>query len=193
MVEERSDVKRSKSRLEKLIRKAEICRYAHSQLNENYELYKSIKEFSIVLLSLILSILIGAYFRNILQGELLSLIIFIVPSIVVVIQTLDTTVFGWTNRAARHQKAVQKWGGWIREAGFLEDRIDRCSIDIIDEKLSNIQEKYIDCMDNTPQIPNRKFRSYKRGFREHLLRSKEVDNMSLDDIEADKKRTRDAI
>ena len=177
----------AKELLKKLRRKAELCRYSHSELKEKYKLLRNLKEFIVIILSVSLSLLIGLYYREILKGEWTVLVVFILPSIIIMIQTLDTTLFHWTRKTSKHATAVQIWGNWIREADFIEKQICQCAVDVKNEKLKNIQDKYSDCMNNTLQIPNRKFLKYKKDFREYSLKSKNIDTMSLDDIEAEKK------
>ena len=109
--------------------------------------------------------------------------IFILPLATTLVQALDCTIFQWTHKVARHESAVAIWGDWIREADFLEKRIHQYSSDLANEKMQNIQEKYNGCMGNTEQIPNSKFLIYKKKFRAYVLKSKEIDEMSLEDID----------
>lgn len=169
--------------LKKLRKKAELCRFSHSELREEYTKLRNWKEFSVVLFSLVLVALINFYYRKILVGEWILSVLWILPLVTTLIQTLDHTVFQWTHKAARHESAVAIWGDWIREADFLEKRIHQHASDLADEKMQNIQEKYNGCMGNTEQIPNNKFLKYKKKFRAHVLKSKEIDEMSLEDIE----------
>lgn len=173
--------------LKKLRGKAELCRFSHSELKEKYSRYSDWKEFSVVLLSVISAGLIGFHFREVLEGDLVLSIIFVLSLIITVAQALDHTIFKWTHKLSRHQAAVTIWGDWIREADFLEKRLGGYSSDLADEKMQNIQEKYNGCMSSTEQIPNSKFLKYKMKFREYRLKSEEIDEMSLEDIKAAKK------
>ena len=175
------------SLLKKLRRKAEFCRYAHSRLKEKYKKYRDAKEVAITLLSVFSSLLIGLYYREILHREWVLVVIFILPSVIIVIQTLDNTIFHWTHKVAKHEAAVSIWGNWVRESDFIEKQICQYAPDVANEKVKNIQEKYAQCMNNTPQIPHEKFLEYKRDFKEYLLKSKKIDTMNLSDIEAEKR------
>lgn len=174
--------------LKKLRGKAECCRFSHSELKEKYSKLRSWKEFFVVLLSATLIALTGLYYRKIFADELILLLIFFLPIVITLVQTLDCTLFQLAHKVARHESAVAIWGDWIREADFLEKRIHHYPNDIADEKMQNIQEKYNSCMGNTEQIPNNKFLKYKKKFRTHVLKSKEIDEMSLAEIEKKSKK-----
>ena len=113
-------------------------------------------------------------------------LIFVLPLVITLVQALDHIVFQWTHKLTRHESAVAIWGDWIREADFLEKNIHKYTNDLADEKMRNMQEKYNICMGNTEQIPNNKFLEYKKKFRAHVLKSKEIDTMSLEDIDRGK-------
>lgn len=181
------DIQTNQEILKKLRSKAELCRFSHSELKEKYIRCRDGKEFSIVLLSVISAAMLGLYFREMLEGDLALLFIFILSLLITVIQALDHTVFQWTNKVSRHQAAVTIWGDWIREADFLEKRIHQYSSDLVNEKMQTIQEKYNGCMSSTEQIPNNSFLKYKKKFRLYVLRSKKIDHMSLEDLENEKK------
>ena len=168
--------------LKKLRRKAEFCRFSHAELKEKYDNLRNRKEFSVVLLSVISAALIGFYFRGICSGNLILSLIFLSPFTITIVQSLDITIFKWTQKVSRHESAIEIWGGWIREADFLEKRIHQYSSDLAEEKMNNIREKYNDCMSNTEQIPNSKFLQYKRDFKVRMLESKQLDEMSLEDL-----------
>ena len=177
------DVQSSQEILKKLRKKAEFCRFSHAELKEKYTRLRNGKEFSVVLLSVVSAALIGFYFRGILTGDLILSFIFLLPFAITIVQSLDITIFKWTHRVAQHESSVAIWGDWIREADFLEKRIHQYSSNLEDEKMHNIQEKYNNCMNNTEQIPNSKFLKYKKEFRVRVLKSKKIDEMSLEDLE----------
>ena len=168
--------------LKKLRKKAELCRFCHSELKAAHSKRRNLKELSIVLLSLSSVAVINFYYREILTGNWVLVLAWILPLIITIVQALDHTVYRWTNKTARHESAVAIWGDWVREADFLEKRIDRYKSDLVAEKMQNIQAKYNCCMSNTEQIPNSKFLEYKKKFVEHVQRSKELDTMFLKDI-----------
>lgn len=172
----------SRDILKKLRNKAELCRFCHAALKERYSGFRSNKEFSVVLFSLISAALVGFYYRRVWTGELILSLIFLIPLFTAIVQALDNTVFKWTEKVARHESAVAIWGDWIREADFLEKRIELYSIEVINEKIQNIQDKYIVCMGNTAQIPNAKFLQFKRKFRIQVLSSKKIDEMTLEEL-----------
>ena len=151
---------------------------------------QKLKEFSVVLLSVISVALIGLYFRGTLEGDLVLLCIFVLPLVITIVQTLDRKVFLWTHKVTRHESAVTIWGDWIREADFLEKRICQYSSDLANEKMQNIQEKYNGCMSSTEQIPNSRFLKFKKNFKKHVLESQKIDQMSLEDLEIEGKNER---
>ena len=178
-----NNVQSNQELLKKLRKKAELCRFSHSELTARYSMCRKLKEFSVVLLSVLLVALINFYYRKILVGECILSFLWILPLVTTLLQALDHTVFQWTHKATRHESAVAIWGDWIREADFLEKRIHKHSSDLADEKMENIREKYNGCMGNTEQIPNNTFLKYKKKFRAYVLKSKEIDEMPLEDIE----------
>ena len=176
------EVQSNQELLKKLRRKGELCRFSHSELKARYSLCRNLKEFSVVLLSVLLIALVNFYYRKMLEGDWILAFIWILPLGITLIQALDCTVFHWAHKVARHESAVAIWGDWIREADFLEKRIHQHASDLANEKMQNIQEKYNGCMGNTEQIPNDKFLEYKKKFRAYVLKSKKIDEMSLEDI-----------
>ncbi len=177
-----NDVQLNQKLLKKLSKKADFCRFSHSELKEKYTTCRNWKEFSVVLLSVVSAALIGFYYRGILEGDWTLSLIFCLPFTIMIVQALDHTVFQWTQKAARHESAVAIWGDWIREADFLEQHILQYSSDLVDEKMHNIQEKYRNCMGSTEQVPNSKFLKYKKKFKIQVLESKKMDDMSLEDL-----------
>ena len=169
--------------LKKLKRKAELCRFSHSELKAEYTKYRNWKELIVLLVSVILVALINIYYKESLNGAYILFFIWILPIIITVIQGLDNIVLHWTNKIGSHESAVAIWGHWLRDADFLEKNLQNYEDNIINEKMKNIQEKYANCMDNTTQIPNSKFLKYKTQFRSYRLKSKAIDNMSLKDLE----------
>ena len=179
----KDNVQPNQELIKKLRRKAELCRFSHAELKEEFTKRRNWKEFTVVFLSVMLAALIGLYYRRMLEGEWILTIIFLLPLIITIIQTLDHTVFKWTHKIALHESSVAIWGDWIREADFFEQQIHRYSNELVNEKMDNLQEKYIRCMGSTEQIPNRKFLKYKLKYRIQVLKSKEMDGMSLEDLE----------
>ena len=176
-------VKPNQDILKKLKRKAELCRYSHAELKKENTRYRNSKEFAILVLSVVLVALINLYYKKVLEDDFILVVLWVLPLITTVLQSLDCTIFHWANKVAKHESAIAIWGAWIREADFLEKRIDCYKIDVLNEKIQNIQEKYNNCMDSTEQIPNNKFLKYKRQFRAYLLKSAEIDKMSLKDLQ----------
>ena len=178
-----NDVKPNQDILKKLKRKAELCRYSHAELKKENTRYRNSKEFAILVLSVVLVALINLYYRKVLENDFTLVILWVLPLVTTILQGLDCTIFQWTNKVAQHESAIAIWGTWIREADFLEKCIDCYKVDAFNEKIQNIQEKYRNCMDNTEQIPNNKFLKYKKQFRVYLLKSAEIDKMSLENLQ----------
>lgn len=181
-MQDNNSKKKEKDLLKKLRRKAELCRFCHSELKTKYTVRRNIKEFSIILFSLFLAGLSGLYYRNILIGDHILALIFIIPLVIALIQALDHTIFHWTYKISLHQFSVTIWGNWIRESDLLEKRIDSYSCAEIRGKIESINTKYQNCMENTGQVPNHLFLKYKRKFRYNLLKSKAIDNLELNDF-----------
>ena len=175
-------MKSSQEILKKLRKKAEFCRFSHAELKEGYTWLRNGKEFCVVFLSVMSAALIGFYYRGLWTGDLILSVIFLLPLATTIVQALDSTIFKWTQKIARHESAVEIWGDWIREADFFEKRIDQYSSVISDEKIQNLQGKYGACMGNTEQIPNSKFLKYKTKFRLQVLESKKIDEMTLEEL-----------
>ena len=178
-----NDIQSNQKILKKLRKKSELCRYSHSELKEKYTKCRNWKECIILLLSVILAALISFYYRQVLEGDFILLLIWALPLCITILQALDYTVFQWTYKVAKHESAVAIWGNWLREADFIEKRIHQYESGITNEKMGNIQEKYNSCMDSTEQIPSNKFLKYKKQFRAYILKSQAIDEMSLEDIE----------
>ena len=168
--------------LRKLKRKAELCRFCHSEMRSRYAVFRNLKEFSITALSLLIAALSGLYYRNILANEYVLAAIFLIPLSVALIQALDQAVFHWTTKVALHEASVSIWGNWIREADFFEHNFSKHSKSEANRKLLGVEIGYRNCMDSTGQIPNRLFLKYKRDFRRHLLKSQSIDEMQLSDL-----------
>ena len=183
---QKSNLQTDQETLKKLRRKAELCRFSHSELKEKYSTCRNWKELVIALLSVISAVLIGFHFRGMLKGDLVQSIIFVLPLVIALVQTIDLTVFQCTRKAARHESAVTIWGDWIREADFIEKRICQYSRGLANEKMQNLQEKYNNCMSSTEQIPNSMFLKFKEKFRTYVLMSKKIDQMSLEELEIGK-------
>ena len=176
--------------LKKLRRKAELCRFCHSELKAKYAKCRNRKEFSVVLVSVVSATLIGFYYRGMIASEWVLAFIFILPLVTTILQALDCTVFQWTCKMTQHESSVAIWGDWIREANYLEECILQHSNSLVHEKIQNIQEKYRYCMGNAEQIPSNKFLDYKKRFRAYKLKSEKIDQMSLEEIEKEKNEKR---
>ena len=178
-----NNVKPNQEILKKLKRKAELCRYSHAELKKENIRYRNSKEFAMLILSVVLVALINLYYRKVLGNDFILVVLWVLPLITTILQGLDCIIFHWTSKIAKHESAIAIWSTWIREADFLEKRIDCYKVDVLNEKIQNIQEKYNNCMDSTEQIPNNKFLKYKRQFRAYLLKSEEIDKMSLENLQ----------
>ena len=173
--------------LYKLRKKAELCRYSHSELKERYTKFRNVKEFTVTLLSVLSVLLISLYCLKTLAGYFVLIAILILSSAITITQALDHTIFQWTHKMVRHEAAVAIWGDWIRKADFFEKRICQYPSDLANEKMQNIQEKYNSCMSRTEQIPNSNFLKFKKKFTLYKLKSKKIGQMSLEDLEIGKK------
>lgn len=166
--------------IKKLINKAELCRYCHSLLHEKNQLFRRIKDFSILFLSLLLPLLVGLYYREILEDWVLISAL-VIPLIISLIQGLDNILFHWTDKVIEHQKSLHIWGEFIREADLINKN---CKNDEEkrDKEVNNIYKKYLNCMEKSITIPNKYFLKYKQDFKKYKLRSKKIDTMTLEKI-----------
>ena len=131
---EGDDIRSNQEAINKLRKKAELCRFAHSELKSKYVNLRNWKEFSIVLTSVLLVVLINLYYRKTLVDEWVLISIWVLPLLTTIIQALDYTIFQWTRRVAKHDSAVAIWGDWIREADFLEKRLHQYESTMVEEK-----------------------------------------------------------
>ena len=69
-------------------------------------------------MSTTLTLVIGLYYRELLSGEWVTIVVLALPIIVVMLETLDNTIFRWVDKINGHESAVQIWGSWIRKANF---------------------------------------------------------------------------
>ena len=92
--------------LEKLKRKAELSRHAHSRLKETKETTYKIIKFLSLLTSILLTLVIGIYFRNLVSGDWILLAMLIFAATLTLIESLDSTIFRWTDCIMEHEAAV---------------------------------------------------------------------------------------
>ena len=177
-----------RKRLQKLRGKAELSRYCHSELRQRFTTWRNAKEFLILVLSLLLTVMVNFYYRLLISGDWALVTISLLPILVALLQGLDHFVCHWSHRSARHESSVMVWGHWIREAASLEKEIDGFTSRRAREKMEEIEEKYRNCMQNSAQVPNKKFLQYKRSFRRYVLKSKAIDDMSLEELEKQQER-----
>lgn len=135
--------------LKKLRHKAELSRDINSRLKEKFQSHLSWKKFGTVSLSTTLTLVIGLYYRELLSGEWVTIAVLALPIIVVMLETLDNTIFRWVDKINGHESAVQIWGSWIRKANFLDEEWLSKEDSVRDEELKKLQREYIDCMDRT--------------------------------------------
>jgi len=80
------DVKSNQELLKKMRGKAELCRFSHSELKDEYSRRRNRKEFSVVFLSVILVALVNFYFREMLKGDFVLSLIWILPLVTTLLQ-----------------------------------------------------------------------------------------------------------
>ena len=171
-----------KDELEKLKRKAEICRYAHSRLAESACRRRRCSEVLIATLTLALSVMVVLFYREIFAGLEAYLVfgIGVLPALILFIQTLSN-VFGWAKKETDHKLAAHVWGMWIRDASFNAPLV--ADAPAAQEKIAELRKKYLECMEQTPLIPNEKFLSYKIAFRRRKILAKKIDGVEGEDGE----------
>ena len=170
-----------KNLLKKLKRKAELSRYACSRIKDKNQSCFRIKQFSVVVLSAINALAIGLYFLNVIGKDWTLMIILVIPIAIVILESLDNTIFRWSDGINRYESGVQGWGSWIREADYVERNASANSKDY-DRLLQECNRKYIECMDRSPQIPGRNFLKYKAELRTKVEKAKKIDQMDLDQL-----------
>ena len=162
-----------------ILHTAELCRDAHSNMKMENDYYRKWIDFAVIVLSIALTILVGFYYRSASENETLLICIFVLPSFVAVLKSLDNTIFHFTLAVANHGMAVQIWGNFIRETKFNHEMKKTIS----SQDILEIKKNYIHCMNSTPQIPNKKFLEYKKRYMIKLMISRKIDSMSLEDLE----------
>ncbi|MCY3986121.1 MAG: hypothetical protein OXF23_03650 [Candidatus Dadabacteria bacterium] len=178
-----TDAEQYRKQLQKLRGKAELSRYCHSELGQRFTMWRNAKEFLILVLSLFLTVMVNFYYRQLVSGDWALMTISLLPILVALLQGLDHFVCHWSNRSVRHESSVIVWGHWVREADSLEKKIDGFNGRVAREKMEEIEEKYRNCMQNSAQVPNKKFLQYKRSFRHYVLKSKAIGDMTLEELE----------
>lgn len=167
--------------IKNLKRKAEICRFSHSKLKAYHEACARTKTVVTLSLSAILTVVIGLYFRKYFTGDIVQIVMFILPIIIGLWESLDHVCFRWADNAKQHENAVSVWGAWSRKANsFIEISKGQDSVD--ENKIKALEKQYRKCMDRTPQIPNKKFLKYKCEHYLIIEKAKELDKLSRDDL-----------
>lgn len=174
--------------LAKLRRKAEICRYAHSCMMGNARWWRRMMDIVIAVLTLGLSAMAILFYRKMFPAfqEWLVFGIGIVPILILFAQSMGK-ILGWAKREADHTLAVHIWGMWIRDAGFFMDMKSDPMSEMDREKISTLQKKYLECMEKTPSIPNRKFLLYKIAHRRRCALAAKIDAVEGGDSDLLKK------
>ena len=158
----------------KLIRKAELTRFMHSKLAERNGQYRSWIQVIAALMGMIVSVLAAIHYRfsncqdgvfardtgekvgNFAVGELLLLLLILLPFLTTMLIILDATVWRFRDKEEEHRRAVGIWGNWIRKSGEVMENEN------IGDELKNIQRRYRRCMRQTPSTSTKKFIAYKK-------------------------------
>ena len=160
--------------IQKLLRKAELTRYMHGRLAERLGLQRKVLQVAIAVLGMLVSILAAVYYRSGGEpdiqvgsgheqpgsgyGEVLLLILIILPLLTTTLVILDATVWQFREREEKHKAAVGVWGDWIRKAHQQK------SADLSELSSDSIQKKYRKCMKATPNTPMSEFIRYKKEW-----------------------------
>ncbi len=169
--------------LKKLRHKAELNRYAHSRLKETKQATYRRMKFMSLFISILLTLAISIYFRNLISGDWLLVTMLCLAAVLTLLESLDNTIFRWTDGIMQHENAVQIWGHWIREADYVHEVSSSDESTPIDDEFDKLNQKYIDCMDRTTQIPAKKFLKYKTAYRINRLKSEKIDGMNLEELQ----------
>ena len=182
------------AQLKRLMRKAELCRYAHGRMMEESRCRRRIVEIIIAVLTCILGGLVAVLYRGISSNhnDWVVLAIAVIPPVLLLTQTIGA-IFGFGDQETKCAAAVHIWGQWIREADSLKKIIHSLPLSEAKEKNSNLDEKYIACMKETPPIPNRKFLSYKLCFRKYRTLSEQIDSADESQFPRIKKEIENAL
>lgn len=186
-----SDSSKAAQDLAQLRRKAEVCRYAHSCLMGNAHCWRQLMDILIAMLTLGLSVMVVLFYRKMFPSlqEYLVFGIGITPILILFTQSIGK-ILGWTKKEADHTLAVHIWGMWIRDASFFMDMQSDPMSETDREKISALQKKYLECMDKTPSIPNRKFLLYKIAHRRRCAMAVKIDAVEPKDSDFLKKLDR---
>ena len=169
--------------LRELKQKAEVCRHAHSRIVEQKNLSHKIQKFAIIVISGLLTLLLGLENHDIVYGGWVTIVSLTLPVSIIFLESIDNTIFKWSNVIKQHENAVQNWGLWIRKATETENKLMQEPQSITDSKFKKIQKSYRNCMQQSPQIPNKKFLQFKTEQTIKKMKSKKIDSMNLQELE----------
>ncbi|MGI9249605.1 MAG: hypothetical protein ACR2PR_00160 [Pseudohongiellaceae bacterium] len=162
--------------LKNLKQKAELCRYAHSCLAGHARWWRRTMDIVIASLTLVLSVMVVFFYRGTVSEYNTYLIICIglLPPFIFFTQNLNR-IFGWSQKETSHTLAVHVWGMWIRDVDFFIESASDPMSERDREKSTDIQRQYVECMDKTPPIPNKKFLLYKIALTRRVALAKKID------------------
>lgn len=169
--------------LKRLRKKAEVCRYAHSRLMENARCWRCGAEFAIAILTLLLSVMVVIFYREIFPNldGCLVIGIGVTPILILFVQHMGR-IWRWGEKEESHALAVHIWGMWIREADFFEKKIPHLSEDAVQEGMREMERKYVVCMEKVPLIPARKFLCHKIEYRRQRILSEKIDDADENEL-----------
>ena len=117
--------------------KAELCRYANSRLKEEQQRFYNYQKLAIIIVALILMVVVGLYFRELIQGNWVLVTMFSLPVVTILLESLENRVFHWSDNAKKYAMGVQIWGDWIKKADYIEELY---SSSIPREKVKNLHK-----------------------------------------------------
>lgn len=161
--------------IEKLLRKAEVSRNAHSILHRRFKRYGSWLHFFILIGSSIIAILTFAGYETFLPlfpswtdaGYKLGVGIF---ASIVFISTVVEEYLKFGTRVSAHENAIKQLTTFIRNAGVLKKKLD-----VTDEDLSALVTQYTTINEMLPSTPDEVFYKAKQGLRRKIEISKMLD------------------
>ena len=181
--------------IEKLARKAEFCRYAHSRLHAYYVRWQSAVAIIIAVISFVMTLRVLGYLDPLREWKEWTPVAGIALSALILFVQALSCELEWKGKRVAHATALHIWGQWIHNARSLKEELPKCSDAEAEVKMKNIHAEYGRCMERTESsgalIPNKCFLAYKAGHKRYLEISQKIDSCSgeqLDDIIKDIKK-----
>lgn len=190
-VEKKEDYKNILNRYEK---KAELLRQAHSDLYSKYKTYSDrVTIITIILSALItffsltdLAKIFEPFGMNVNNNKftLFSSLFLASFGFIIFIFSLLNFIYGWQDKYLKHESGVKLITSFITNIKDVSDSMENGSIDIdkIENKIEEINERYILICEILPIIPDQEFLNSKQKYKIKRKISEELDSDPCTDV-----------